>query len=105
MKHEGEAGAEKEEGKESEEKRKGEEEEGYTEEGRKRERINYLLVESGERSSHNGTQESPGAECMQPQFMSSARSFLICSPKRAERLLYGDIDICSDYIWSEWEGG
>lgn len=49
MKHEGEAGAEK-EGKENEEKRKGEDKEGDMEEGRKRKRITDLLTERGERS-------------------------------------------------------
>lgn len=50
MKHEGEAGAEKEEGKENEENRKGEDKEGDMEEGRKRKRITDLLAERGERS-------------------------------------------------------
>lgn len=49
MKHEREAGAEKEEGKENEEKIK-EDEEGDMEEGRKRIIITDLLAERGERS-------------------------------------------------------
>lgn len=49
MKHEREAGAEKEEEKENEEKRKGEDEEGDMQEGRERRRTD-LLAERGERN-------------------------------------------------------
>lgn len=58
----------------------------------------------GRRASHYGTQESPGAECIQPcypQLMSSARSLLIHRPMRAERLL---LEIESSVVTSGQSG-